>query len=168
MLNECPVVARVWQFLAACSDQSDWWRNEEFLTCNDRSLPDFSRGTSVAEELSGRIVITKKLSKKLVRMPAYQLRGISPVPATDQPVPVSECSEVVGFLDGASHAADKPVRAELQQKGQRFEPQLLVVPAGSTVHSLTPTQSFTTYFSFSRKAVRPGLLSRRPDPYCQV
>jgi len=30
-----------------------------------------STDTSVAEELSGRIVITKKLSKKLVRMPAY-------------------------------------------------------------------------------------------------
>ena len=48
-------------------------------------------------------------------------------------MPVSEYSEIVVFLEGAPHEADKPVRAELQQKGQRFEPQLLMVPAGSTI-----------------------------------
>jgi plastocyanin len=106
-----------------------------------------SRATGA--DLNGCIVVTKETAKKHVTVPVYQLRGASPTPAPQNSEPATPASDVVVFLE--AHAADaaRPVRAKLQQRGQRFEPQLLVVPAGSTVSFPNTDPIFHNVFSLS-------------------
>ena len=99
-------------------------------------------------ELSGRVVITKKLSKKRVTLPVYQLRGAVPA-AVDGAESGNEFSNVVVFLEGQLPAPDKSIRAELEQQGQRFEPQLVVIPVGSTVSFPNADPIFHNVFSLS-------------------
>jgi len=102
---------------------------------------------SFAAELSGRIVITKKLDKRRVTLPAYQLRGASAA-APQGAESAGETSAVVVYLEGQL-APGKPIRVDLQQKGQRFEPQLQVIPAGSTVSFPNADPIFHNVFSLS-------------------
>jgi plastocyanin len=106
-----------------------------------------SRGA--AADLNGRIVITKKITKKKVTLPVYQLRGASANLAPENSGPVNEFGDVVVFLEGHSSDASKPIRAELQQRGQRFEPTLLAIPAGSTVSFPNADPIFHNVFSLS-------------------
>ena len=103
---------------------------------------------SFAAELSGRIVITRKLSKKQVTLPVYQLRGAVPA-AADGTESANEFSNVVIFLEGQLPPPDKTVRAELEQQGKRFEPQLVVIPVGSTVSFPNADPIFHNVFSLS-------------------
>lgn len=113
-------------------------------------LTAFGMVTSCAwgADLSGRIVITKELVKKQVVMPVYQVRGAAPAPAPES-ASANECSGVVVFLEGNTSNAAKPVRAELEQRGQRFDPQVLVIPAGSTVSFPNADPIFHNVFSLS-------------------
>jgi plastocyanin len=104
---------------------------------------------STAAELSGKIVITKKLSKKHVTLPSYQLRGAAAAPAPVNSDGISEYHEMVVFLEGQLPDTEKPIRTELVQRNQRFEPQLLVVPAGSTVSFPNADPIFHNVFSLS-------------------
>jgi plastocyanin len=103
---------------------------------------------SAAAELSGQIVITKRLTKKQVTLPSYQLRGAAAAPA---PVAseINEYSDMVVFLEGRLPDTEKPIRTELTQRNQRFDPQLLVVPAGSTVSFPNADPIFHNVFSLS-------------------
>lgn len=105
--------------------------------------------TARGAELSGRIVITKKLTKKHVAMPVYALRGASGTNEPPGKEPVSECQNVVLYLEGDLPTDETPVRAELRQQNQRFEPPLLVVPAGSTVSFPNADPIFHNVFSLS-------------------
>src|SRR5437867_2189248 len=84
-------------------------------------------------ELNGRIVLTKNLTKKRITMPVYHLRGVSSPAAASNSGRVNVYKDVVVFLEGKLSNADRPTQAELVQQNQRFEPQMLVVPVGSTV-----------------------------------
>ena len=103
----------------------------------------------IAAELNGRVVLTRKLTKKRITMPVYQLRGMSPARDRDTSEPVNEYGELVVFLEGNLSDAGKPVRVELQQQGQQFTPRLLVVPAGSTVSFPNADPVFHNVFSLS-------------------
>jgi len=98
-------------------------------------------------DLSGRIIVTKKLGKKKVILPAYSLRGAAP--ALDESHLGSDADNVAVFLEGQLPGPDRPLRAELEQHGQRFEPQLLVVPVGSTVSFPNADPIFHNVFSLS-------------------
>jgi len=102
-----------------------------------------------AADLSGQIVITKKLTKKQVTLPSYQLRGASTTPAPVNSETSDEYGEMVVFLEGALPDTEKPVHKELIQRNQRFEPRLLVVPAGSTVSFPNADPIFHNVFSLS-------------------
>src|ERR1700688_3024293 len=102
-----------------------------------------------AAELSGQIVITKKLTKKKVTLPSYQLRGASTAPAPVDPGAINEYGDMVVFLEGELPETETPVHTELTQRNQRFEPQLLVVPAGSTVSFPNADPIFHNVFSLS-------------------
>jgi plastocyanin len=104
---------------------------------------------SAAAELSGQIVITKKLAKKQVTLPSYQLRGASTAPAPVDSGTINEYGDMVVFLEGELPEAEKPVHTELIQRNQRFEPQLLVIPAGSTVSFPNADPVFHNVFSLS-------------------
>jgi len=102
-----------------------------------------------AAELSGQIVITNKLTKKQVTLPAYQLRGVAPAPAPVDSEKTNEYGDMVVFLEGQLPDTEKPIHTELTQRNQRFEPQLLVVPAGSTVSFPNADPIFHNVFSLS-------------------
>ena len=104
---------------------------------------------SIAAELNGRVIVTRKLTKKRVTLPVYQLRGASTAPDRATSQPVNEYSELVVFLEANSSDSGKPVRVELQQQSQQFAPRLLVVPAGSTVSFPNADPVFHNVFSLS-------------------
>ena len=103
----------------------------------------------VAAELSGQIVVTKKLTKKQVTLPSYQLRGVAPAAAPVDSQKTHEYGDMVVFLEGQLPATEEPMHVELTQRNQRFEPQLLVVPAGSTVSFPNADPIFHNVFSLS-------------------
>ena len=105
--------------------------------------------SGIAAELTGHVVITKRLSKKQVILPAYQLRGVSPAPVADHGDSGSDSGAVAVFLEGGLPEADRPVRVELEQTGQRFEPQLVLIPAGSSVSFPNADPIFHNVFSLS-------------------
>lgn len=103
----------------------------------------------MAAELNGRVVVTRKLTKKRVTLPVYQLRGASLAQDHEVPQPVNEYSELAVFLEGNSSEAAEPARVELRQQGQQFVPRLLVVPVGSTVSFPNADPVFHNVFSLS-------------------
>jgi plastocyanin len=105
--------------------------------------------SGLGAELTGRIVITKQLSKKHVTLPAYQLRGASPAAVDDHAESSADSCAVVVFLEGKLPGVEKLVDAELEQKGQRFEPQLVVIPVGSSVSFPNADPIFHNVFSLS-------------------
>ena len=115
------------------------------LTASLASMASFGR----AADLTGRIVITRKITKKHVTMPVYQLRGASAAVETDTSAPINEYRSVVVFLEGELPDTDAPVQTELQQQNQRFDPQLLVVPVHSTVSFPNADPIFHNVFSLS-------------------
>ncbi|MBZ5595537.1 MAG: hypothetical protein LAP39_25105 [Acidobacteriia bacterium] len=104
---------------------------------------------SAAAEISGKIIIAKRLTKKQVTLPTYQFRGVSSKLPPDDSAPINEYSDMVVFLEGELPGAGSPIRAELIQRNQRFEPQLLVIPVGSTVSFPNADHIFHNVFSLS-------------------
>jgi plastocyanin len=99
-------------------------------------------------ELNGRILITKKMARKRVTLPAYQLRGVS-APEPEISRPLDEYAELVVFLEGDLPSEEKPMRAELIQQNHRFEPQMLVIPVASSVSFPNADPIFHNVFSLS-------------------
>jgi plastocyanin len=104
----------------------------------------------------GRVVITKALTKERVALPIYQLRGMSAGPQEsenpgyDDAPSFNELSRVVIYLQGAGLEHGVPVRATLSQEGLRFHPEIVVLPAGSTVSFPNEDPIFHNVFSLSR------------------
>lgn len=134
-----------------------------------------------AGDISGHALITKRLTKKTLPSVAYNLRGVAPpaVPADSEPV--NEFERVVVMLTGGSAQAPAPMTATIGQRNSRFEPDIVVVPVGSTVQfpnydaifhnvfSLSHAQSFDLGFypqgqSRSVKFNRPGVV----QVYCHI
>jgi plastocyanin len=105
---------------------------------------------NLAADLNGRIVVTKKITKKHVTLPAYQLRGAQSAPETDDPGDDSELRSVVVFIEGNPSSAAAPVQMELPQRNRRFDPRLLVIPVGSTVSFPNEDPIFHNVFSLSK------------------
>jgi plastocyanin len=105
--------------------------------------------------ITGRVVITKVLTKERVALPVYQLRGVSPSPQPTEnqqndPPGFDELSRVVVYLQGPGLIPGVPVRATLTQKSLRFHPEMVVVPVGSTVSFPNEDPIFHNVFSLSK------------------
>jgi len=102
-------------------------------------------------KIRGRILVTRTLTKKRVTVPVYQLRGIA-LPAPDEGKrTIDEMSRTAVYLEGAQDTpAGAPVERTLTQKNKRFEPELMVVPAGSTVSFPNEDPIFHNVFSLSK------------------
>ncbi|MGH9378420.1 MAG: hypothetical protein ACRD1I_06435 [Terriglobia bacterium] len=105
--------------------------------------------------ITGRVVITKALTKERVTLPVYQLRGVSP--GSQEPenhgngAPGSgELSRVVIYLEGPGIERGAPVNATLAQKNRQFDPEIVVVPVGSTVSFPNEDPIFHNVFSLSK------------------
>ena len=88
---------------------------------------------ALASEISGRITIEKGGNTKLVAPAVYDLRGV----ALSSNAPVGKTSsgyERVGiWLESNAPEPAPAVKAEMRQRNQHLDPDLLVVPVGSTV-----------------------------------
>jgi plastocyanin len=105
--------------------------------------------------ITGRVVIAKALTKKRVTMPSYQLRGASVNPQEsegsrkDAPI-VDELPRVVVYLEGSGLDPGTPTKATLTQRNQRFDPEIVVIPVGSTVSFPNADPIFHNIFSLSK------------------
>jgi len=115
-----------------------------------------SAGTMGAADIGGSVVVVRKLTRRNVTASAsaYQ-RGVA-VPLDSKPAedPLAfERSHVVVYIDGAgssSRPASGRIAAEIQQQDRQFSPDLLVVPAGSTVSFPNLDAIFHNIFSLSK------------------
>jgi plastocyanin len=113
-----------------------------------------SAGPAWAGQIRGRIVVSRVLTKKRVAIPAYAMRGPSVVaPVAASPFsPAAELKRTVIYLEPfepTSAPLPKAVVATLRQKNQRFDPDVIVVPAGSTISFPNSDPIFHNVFSLS-------------------
>lgn len=103
-----------------------------------------------AQEIQGQLEITRTLTKQRVILPAYSVRGVSPHTHEAAPKPVNEWSRVVVYLEADNAPVATRVVATMNQTGQRFEPEMLVVPVGSSVSFPNSDPIFHSVFSLSK------------------
>jgi plastocyanin len=103
-----------------------------------------------AGDLTGHAVITRKLTKKPVSPTVYNLRGTAPPSAPAETERLSEFDQMVILLEGESVTPQTPVTVSMDQHNMRFEPDLVVIPIGSTVQFPNSDPIFHSVFSLSR------------------
>jgi len=104
-----------------------------------------------AGDIDGTIVVEHKLTKRKVTSSAdfYQRGTMVDLGADQQQDPLAfERSHVVVYVEG--DLPSKPVTAELSQQDRRFSPDLVVVPAGSTISFPNMDPIFHNVFSLSK------------------
>jgi plastocyanin len=107
-------------------------------------------GLALAGDLTGQVIITRKLSKKTITPTTYSLRGTAPPAALPSDAVINEFAQTVVFVEGAKVAAPAPQTAVIEQKNSRFEPDLINIPVGSTVQFPNSDPIFHNVFSLSK------------------
>jgi plastocyanin len=111
-----------------------------------------------AENITGTILIRKRLTKPRVTSSAsiYERGPVVAGPLRNgagngakDPLD-AERARVVIWLEGALPTTSAAVNAEMRQEGKRFEPELLAIPAGSSVAFPNLDPIFHNVFSLSR------------------
>ena len=109
---------------------------------------------ALGADVHGHALITKRLSKKALSPIVYNLRGTAAPAAPREAEPVDEFDRMVLILeaekDGPKLSPKPPVTEMLNQQGARFEPDLIVVPVGSTVEFPNSDPIFHNVFSLSK------------------
>ena len=109
----------------------------------------FAIAPAVAGDVTGQVLITKRLTKKSVIPGVYNLREASPPPAATEP-DATDMDRIVVWLSGAKGPAGAALNTVMEQHNMRFEPDLLVIPMGSTVQFLNGDPILHNVFSLSR------------------
>lgn len=105
---------------------------------------------AAAGDLSGHALVTKRLTKKVLSPIVYSLRGTAtPVSAPDSK-PVNEFDRMVIILEGGHAPAKPPVTVVIDQQAAHFDPDLVIVPVGSTVEFPNFDPIFHNVFSLSK------------------
>jgi plastocyanin len=104
---------------------------------------------AVAGDVAGHVFVTKRLTKKVLSPIVYNLRGTAGSAAA-LAEPVNEFDRMVMFLDGGKSPSKPPVTVVLNQRGSRFDPELIAVPTGSTVQFPNLDPIFHNVFSLSK------------------
>jgi plastocyanin len=103
-----------------------------------------------ASDLLGEIIIAPELSRKALPPAVYDLRGIA-VPSRAKGSGASRpFGRVAVWLEASPGQAIPPIAATMRQQDRRFEPDLLVVPAGSKIEFPNLDPIFHNVFSLSR------------------
>jgi plastocyanin len=109
---------------------------------------------ALGADVHGRALVTKRLSKKALSPIVYNLRGTATPPAPRDTDPVNEFDRMVVILEPNKDTAKRPplppVTEMLDQQGARFQPDLIVVPVGSTVEFPNADPIFHNVFSLSK------------------
>jgi plastocyanin len=104
-----------------------------------------------AGEVQGRAVVTKRLTKKALSPVVYNLRGaVTGTSSQSQPEPSSEFDRLVVVLEGAVSHPKAPETVVIDQRNMRFEPDMVIVPVGSTVQFPNADPIFHNIFSLSK------------------
>ncbi|HTB18245.1 MAG TPA: DUF2012 domain-containing protein [Bryobacteraceae bacterium] len=107
-----------------------------------------------AGDIHGTALVTKRLSKKALSPIVYNLRGTAAPVSARETEPVNEFDRMVVILeaekDGPKLTPKAPVTEILNQQGARFEPDLIVVPVGSSVEFPNSDPIFHNVFSLSK------------------
>jgi hypothetical protein len=105
---------------------------------------------ATAGDVTGHALVTKRLSKRTLSPIVYNLRGTAAPLAPPDSEPVNEFDRMVVILEGGKLTPRPPVAAVLNQQGSRFDPELIVVPTGSTVQFPNLDPIFHNVFSLSK------------------
>ncbi len=105
---------------------------------------------AVAGDVSGHALVTKRLTKKVLSPIVYNLRGTAAPAAAPDSAAVNEYDRMVVILEGGKLPARPPISVVLNQQGARFDPELVVVPTGSTVQFPNLDPIFHNVFSLSK------------------
>ena len=101
-------------------------------------------------DVSGQAVLTKKLSRREVSPLIYNLRGMAQPAASHSTDPVNEYDRMVVILESKNLPPRPPVSVVIDQKDSRFDPELVVIPVGSTVQFPNSDPIFHNVFSLSK------------------
>jgi plastocyanin len=105
---------------------------------------------ALASEITGRIVTEKAGSAKILAPAIYDLRGIA-VPNTGSAGKTSSAYERIAiWLESKAPAPAPSVNAVMRQRNRRIDPDMLVIPVGSTVDFPNLDPIFHNIFSLSR------------------
>jgi plastocyanin len=102
-----------------------------------------------AGEISGKVLITRTLTKKRVVVDVYAPRGGAPA-AASAPQDLDEWGRTVVYVDAPAEGKPPATAAEIGQRNRRFEKEVLVIPAGSTVSFPNGDPIFHNVFSLSK------------------
>jgi plastocyanin len=105
---------------------------------------------AVAGDVTVQVQITRRLTKKSVAPTVYNLRGAAAGGQAPQPEPVNEFDRTVVMLAGKKPAPLDPQTITIEQRDSHFEPDLAVVPVGSTARFPNADPIFHNVFSLSR------------------
>jgi plastocyanin len=102
---------------------------------------------AAAGDVTVYIEITRRLTKKAVAPMVYDLRGAAPVPSNEPDLPINELDRTVVMLVGKTPAPARPETIAIEQRNSRFEPELAIVPVGSTAEFPNTDPIFHNVFS---------------------
>lgn len=105
-----------------------------------------------ASDIEGLIIVKRKLTKSKVTVAAGAYdRGPQPVPESDRDADTlsHERSRVVVYIDG-DKLPSQVITAKMEQKNRRFEPEVIVIPVGSSVSFPNLDEIFHNVFSLSK------------------
>jgi plastocyanin len=101
-------------------------------------------------DVNVQVIITRRLTRKTVSPTVYNLRGTVPLAGTTPTEPVDEFDRTVVILRGGPERPAPPESVTIEQRKSRFEPDLVVIPVGSTVQFPNADPIFHNVFSLSR------------------
>jgi plastocyanin len=105
---------------------------------------------AIAGDVSGHALVTKRLTKKVLSPIVYNLRGTAAPAAPPDSAAVNEYDRMVVILEGGKLPPRPPISVVLNQQDARFNPELVVVPTGSTVQFPNLDPIFHNVFSLSK------------------
>jgi plastocyanin len=106
---------------------------------------------ALAGDVVGHALITKRLTKKALSPIVYNLRGATPSPSSyPETERSSELDRLVIILEGGAARSKSPETVVIDQRNMRFEPDLVVVPVGSTAQFPNSDPIFHNIFSLSK------------------
>jgi plastocyanin len=105
---------------------------------------------AAAGDVTIYVHITRRLTKKVVAPMVYDLRGAASVAPPEAELPINEFDRTVVMLVGKTPAPAEPETISIAQRNSHFEPDLAVVPVGSTVEFPNSDPIFHNVFSLSR------------------
>jgi plastocyanin len=103
-----------------------------------------------AGDVQGHAIITKRLTKKALSPVVYNLRGAAPSVQAPAEPRVSEFDRLVVVLEGGASPAKPPEAVVIDQRNMRFDPDLVIVPTGSTIQFPNADPIFHNIFSLSK------------------